>query len=113
MTHGPASCAACASLAFARANPEVVILLIAENEGQVVPGAHLNLVPDTGFATPGLAPPLPDWRQRGVRRALVAEWARRPGNAIPPLGLDPAPESAFCAAAGEVLGLPIWGYRLG
>lgn len=51
-------------------------LWIAEAEGRVVSAGRLTLVPGTGFAGVWGGGTLPEWRGRGIYRALVAARAR-------------------------------------
>lgn len=59
-----------------RANPDHVVLLVAEAEGKVVAIARLNLEPKTQFASLWTGSTLPEWRRKGIYRSLVAYRAR-------------------------------------
>jgi len=54
------------------ANPGDVVLLVAETAGQVVSTARVNLVPGSQFATLWSGSTHPEWRHRGIYRAMVA-----------------------------------------
>ena len=58
------------------ANPDHVVLLVAESSGKVVSTARLNLEPNSQFATLWTGSTLPGWRGRGIYRATVAYRAR-------------------------------------
>jgi GNAT superfamily N-acetyltransferase len=58
------------------ANPDHVVLLVAESSGKVVSTARLNLEPNLQFATLWAGSTLPGWRGRGIYRATVAYRAR-------------------------------------
>jgi GNAT superfamily N-acetyltransferase len=58
------------------ANPNVVVLLVAEAQGRVVCTARVNLVPDSQFASLWAGSTLPEWRRQGIYRATVAYRAR-------------------------------------
>jgi len=58
------------------ANPDHVVLLVAESSGKVVSTARLNLEPNSQFATLWAGSTLPGWRGRGIYRATVAYRAR-------------------------------------
>jgi len=51
-------------------------LWVAEADGQVVSAGRLEPVPDTSFAGIWGGSTLPEWRRRGIYRALTAERAR-------------------------------------
>ncbi len=55
-----------------QANPDHVVLLVAEANGRVVSTARLNLVRGTRFATLWAGSTLPKWRRQGIYRATVA-----------------------------------------
>ncbi|MGC1195043.1 MAG: GNAT family N-acetyltransferase [Candidatus Dormiibacterota bacterium] len=57
-------------------NPENVVLLVAEANQQVVSCARLNLEPPSDFGSLWAGSTLPNWRGRGIYRALVAYRAR-------------------------------------
>jgi GNAT superfamily N-acetyltransferase len=57
-------------------NPDQVVLLVAEAEGQVVATGRLNLEGPSQFASLWAGSTLPEWRRRGIYRALVAYRAR-------------------------------------
>ena len=59
------------------ANPDHVVLLVAESAGKVVATARLNLEPGSEFGSLWSGSVLPEWRGRGLYRALVACRARR------------------------------------
>jgi GNAT superfamily N-acetyltransferase len=54
------------------ANPDDVVLLVAEAEGEVVAAARANLSRGSQFATLWAGSTLPEWRNRGIYRATVA-----------------------------------------
>jgi GNAT superfamily N-acetyltransferase len=56
----------------AKANPEDVVLLVAEAGGQVVSTARANLLPGSDFATLWAGSTRAEWRGKGIYRALVA-----------------------------------------
>jgi GNAT superfamily N-acetyltransferase len=58
------------------ANPDDVVLLVAEVEGQIVSTARANLFRGSQFATLWAGSTLPQWRRRGIYRATVAYRAR-------------------------------------
>jgi GNAT superfamily N-acetyltransferase len=58
------------------ANPDHVVLLVAESSGKVVSTARLNLEANSQFATLWAGSTLPGWRGRGIYRATVAYRAR-------------------------------------
>lgn len=57
-------------------HPDLVVVLFAEVEGQVVASARLELPPGSDFATLWGGSTLPPWRGRGVYRCLVHRRAR-------------------------------------
>ncbi len=61
-----------ASQAAARANPDAVVVLLAEAEGELVGSARAELVSGTDFCTLWAGSTAPGWRHRGLYRALVA-----------------------------------------
>ncbi|HEY6538913.1 MAG TPA: GNAT family N-acetyltransferase [Candidatus Dormibacteraeota bacterium] len=58
------------------ANPEDVVLLVAEADGEVVGTSRLNLIPGSDFASLWAGSTLAGWRHRGIYRATVAHRAR-------------------------------------
>jgi GNAT superfamily N-acetyltransferase len=60
----------------AQANPEDVVLLVAEAGGQVVLTARANLFAGSEFATLWAGSTRAEWRGRGIYRASVAYRAR-------------------------------------
>lgn len=56
----------------AEANPEDVVLLVAEADGQVVSTARANLFPGSDFATMWAGSTRAEWRGQGIYRASVA-----------------------------------------
>ncbi|HUY56688.1 MAG TPA: GNAT family N-acetyltransferase [Candidatus Micrarchaeaceae archaeon] len=59
------------------ANPDHVVLLVAESAGKVVASARLNLEPGSEFGSLWSGSVLPEWRGQGIYRALVAWRAQR------------------------------------
>ncbi|MGA8426431.1 MAG: GNAT family N-acetyltransferase [Candidatus Dormiibacterota bacterium] len=60
----------------ADANPQDVVLLVAEADGQVVSTARANLFPGSEFASLWAGSTRAEWRGRGIYRASVAYRAR-------------------------------------
>jgi GNAT superfamily N-acetyltransferase len=60
----------------AEANPEDIVLLVAEAEGQVVSTARANLFAGSEFASLWAGSTRAEWRGRGIYRASVAYRAR-------------------------------------
>lgn len=56
----------------AEVNPEDVVLLVAEADGQVVSTARANLFPGSDFATLWAGSTRAEWRGKGIYRASVA-----------------------------------------
>ena len=60
----------------AEANPEDVVLLVAEAGGQVISTARANLFPGSDFATLWAGSTRAEWRGKGIYRASVAHRAQ-------------------------------------
>jgi GNAT superfamily N-acetyltransferase len=58
------------------ADPRSLAVVVAEADGEVVSAGWVRYVPGTGFATLWGGSTLPQWRRRGIYRALVTYRAR-------------------------------------
>ena len=77
-----------------RAAPDDVCVLVAEHEGRVVCAAWMFLWPDRRYAGLRGGTTVPEWRGRGVYRALVAERARvAAARGVPHLQVDASADS--------------------
>ncbi|MGO4385800.1 GNAT family N-acetyltransferase [Specibacter sp. RAF43] len=87
--------------ADAQADPEGVLVFVAEAHGVVVSAARLELVPGTDFAGLWGGSTLPQWRGRGIYRALLGVRARHAAaRGVKYLQVDASGQSAPILARG-------------
>ncbi len=77
------------------ATPDEVTVLAAEADGEIISSGRIEFVPGTGFAGLWGGATLPQWRSKGIYRALVARRAQlATAREVRYLQVDASPNSA-------------------